>query len=186
MIDITKPLELSDGTPVELDMRDPAKCIEGGWINVKWGEPGAYWTRNFLLNDGSIRVPSCAGSDKRTLRNVKENEVRTGLEHLEQLEQLARKIAARVHPVQRIISEDEFNLARAIVAEIDGPQTDEEWVLHIIENDESLSLGGLVRTAIAKGRELANNEIVNIDGGTTVGKDKTLYEMVKAIYERQS
>lgn len=166
-IDITKPLKLSDGTPCELH-KSYCDCFD-----VKF-EGGI---RTFE-SDGKPRYDDAptfnAAVRGRTLRNVKESEVRTGLEHLERLEQLARRIAENYSADVRA----ERDLAREIVAELDalnGPKTDEEWVRHIAadvgkqtgKNRERFVNGDcdsgfpvrVGKACIAKGRELALAEL---------------------------
>lgn len=92
-IDCTQPLELSDGTPVELDMNPDHFGFAEGWINVKWGDPENPHTRNFLIADGSIRVPGVWPEDYRTLRNVQPETITLPKSLWERTEALVRRLA---------------------------------------------------------------------------------------------
>ena len=85
-IDITKPLELSDGTPCryvgESNVAD-AKYHVRFYSGFRDG-----WHRHFKADGSHVwdELPS--------LRNVKESEVRTGLECVERMEALLRRMAS--------------------------------------------------------------------------------------------
>lgn len=156
-IDITKPLELSDGTPCRYNERTPDYAFEEGWIDVCWNENGKNLRSNFMLKDGSSRC----SIDRRTLRNVKESEVRTGLEHVERMEALLRRMAGAGN-VSEMTKE-----AREIVAELDALNGDRKAAREVVASHLPLEAenfvsgecdeGDFVKIAelgIAKGREL--------------------------------
>lgn len=111
MIDITKPLELSDGTPCRYVGESNVAgakyhvVVEGGFRDG--------WHRHFKADGSHVwdELPS--------LRNVKETKMeRTGLEHVERLERLARRIAA-FDAMSRSGATTLVTEAREIVAELD-------------------------------------------------------------------
>ena len=167
MIDITKPLELSDGTPivrahVDYEGDVSVTCVNSlDYYFKPDGEPVWNWVKE---------------AKGRTLRNVKEMPVnRTSEECLQRMETFVRRMATGL--VAHTMSADE---AKAIVAELDaanGPQTDEEWAKHIWDkqfgNDTDCAPCGDTEAAlvscIAKGRELERNKI-----GLTVSGNRKL------------
>jgi len=172
-IDITKPLELSDGTPVDLAMRPDHYGIGEGWVNVLWHDGKERFERNFLIADGSIRVPRLT-DDKRTLRNVKEKVMRTSEECLQRMEALVKKMATRS---EMHATGHDYDEARLIAKELNaekGPKTDEEWVDFYRAKANGCytkeAHSALMLECIAKGRELAlaelpivNTEIRNLN-----------------------
>lgn len=168
MIDITKPLELSDGTAVTVTdvytvhaVRVSGQTFKSGfcWFGVLTGSP--YF---------GYDTPDYANG--RTLRNVKESLMeRTSEECLQRMEALLRRIATG--RVAHTVSADE---AREIVAELDKGRPSEdlkaarEVVHNIFVSDERDFLSGdedkgfpvkIASAAIAKGRELALAEVAD-------------------------
>jgi len=172
MIDVTQPLELSDGTRVEL------RKAQSGWIDVVWDEGTRTFTNEgqMYIRDETSHHPKLNG---RTLRNVRQpaKATATGLEHLERLEALARRIAAvdtgnkefagktwvQTNEIHAIASE-----AREIVALLPERTTDPDWILAgdlAVAQDcdrkewgDRFDLGWLhcsIYDALKRGRELA-------------------------------
>lgn len=158
MIDITKPLELSDGTPCRYKLHFKSNYTD--WIEVDLNS--GIWYFHF---DGSPHTSWREQANGRTLRNVKESEMRTGLEHVERMEALLRRIVDARKERIMLAQQDELHIvkeAREIVAELDGPkgpQTDEEWANLIVEECNGDTLYNFVKAGIAKGRELALAEV---------------------------
>lgn len=79
--------------------------------------------------------------------------MKTADEHLARMEALVRKMAywegrgPRISDVATLLVS-----AKQVIAEIDGPKTDEEWAQHFLRTDDTTI--NALRQAIAKGREL--------------------------------
>lgn len=89
---------------------------------------------------------------------MEEIEVRTSEEQLQRMEALVKRMAKRS---EMHATGHDYDEARAIVAEIDGPRTDEDWAKHCVGDDWaawSPNARASVVAAIAKGRELERAE----------------------------
>lgn len=137
-IDVSKPLELSDGTPVTY------RHMSGEHIVVR--DP-----------DGESRYFSIKGRHEfgklPNLRNRQEPQS-TDPKLVERMVSLLRNVAEGYGPLPSLE-------ARDILREIDGPKTDEEWAKQIGQeagwacNDTSpSSMLSVLMRGIAKGREL--------------------------------
>lgn len=166
MIDITKPLELSDGTPVTLD------SVRQSNFTVAWSEG----IRSFD-NDGRVQYSDAVVKDLdcgrygllqgRALRNVKEAPKMEN-DLAARMEALIRRMAGievdcvMVDPKTLIHAPRcDYDEARAIIAELDGPKTDEEWAFAIAKEaqvSQSKLHTTLIERGIAKGRELERME----------------------------
>lgn len=153
MIDITKPLELSDGTPVTL------RKSQSDYIDVYWREGSRTFNTDgsMFIRDETNNFPKLNG---RTLRNVKESEMRTSEECLQRMEALLRRMATVGNPNEQVyeneLAADWEAEARAIVAELDKQSYAqyEETARLVWNDDTSLAIVPYGAKCIAKGREL--------------------------------
>jgi hypothetical protein len=157
MIDITKPLEAvhSDGRVVPMTF-----IMLDNYGNILTKEnPEPKNSNRWWRIDGK----DCRINSGWHLRNVKEPKMeRTGLEHVEHMEALLRKMVTDCtsHSIPKHYEE-----ARAIVAEIDkakGPQTDEDFAAALVSEHCDGSVMEWVCRGIAKGRELAMSDLKEI------------------------
>lgn len=148
MIDITKPLELSDGTRVPLGFENRH------WICVM-GSFGEY-DHCYFMPDGTAHPAWTPEARGRTLRNVRQTA--TGVEMVGRMEALLRRMASACEPGytgKYAAAHNAYQEAREIVALL-PPKSDEDWARKIwLDSGGQGDVPKILYEGIAKGRALA-------------------------------